>query len=150
MKGKRSGTSLRVILWLAVLSAFLTSGCPKTQETASPTTEGKTEPAEISKPEQVPPQAAAQLAEKPTPPAPKANQHLVSSGETLLDPAVPRDAKLFQGRLAGLGLYRGAIDGVWGRNSRAALRAFKEKNSLGDPESWDKETKIQVFRETGK
>jgi peptidoglycan hydrolase-like protein with peptidoglycan-binding domain len=74
----------------------------------------------------------------------------VLSGGTLLDPAVPRDAKLIQGRLAGLGLYRGAIDGVWGRSSRAALRAFKERHSLGDPEAWDRDTQILLFRGTGK
>jgi peptidoglycan hydrolase-like protein with peptidoglycan-binding domain len=57
---------------------------------------------------------------------------------------------MIQTRLAELGLYKGAIDGKWGRGSRAALKAFKEKNALGDPETWDRETQILLFRETGK
>jgi len=150
MEDETSRIPARTILLLAVLFVFLATGCPKTQETASPTAEEKKEPPEIAKPEQVPLQAPAQPVEKPAPPAPESRQHLVLSGETLLDPTVPRDAKVIQGRLAELGLYRGAIDGVWGRNSRAALKAFKEKNSLGDPESWDRDTQILLFRETGK
>ena len=136
----------RAILLAAMLSVFLTSGCPKKQETASPPTEGKAEPVEAAKLEQVSPPVGIQPAEKPALPAPLASQHPVLSGETLLDPAVSRDAKLIQGRLAGLGFYRGTIDGVWGRNSRAALRAFKEKNALANPEEWDKDTQLLLFR----
>jgi peptidoglycan hydrolase-like protein with peptidoglycan-binding domain len=139
----------RAILLAAMLSVFLTSGCPKKQETASPPTEGKAEPVEAVKPEPVSPPPGTQPAEKPALPAPVASQHPVLSGETLLDPAVSRDAKLIQGRLAGLGFYRGTIDGVWGRNSRAALRAFKEKNALANPEDWDKDTQLLLFRDAG-
>jgi len=156
----------KVFFPVAIFCALLISGCPKTQETASPATEARKAPAEIARPGQAPPPPAAaqraaersaaaqpaapQPAEKPRPPAPESNQQVVLSGEALLDPSVPSDAKLIQGRLAELGLYRGAIDGAWGRNSRAALRAFKEKNSLGDPEAWDRDTQILLFRETGK
>ncbi len=149
MEGETSRIPGRTILLLAVVFAFLAAGCPKTQETPSPTAEEKKEPTEIAKPEQVAPRQvpSAPPVEKPAPPAPESSQHLVLSGETLLDPNVPPDAKVIQGRLAELGFYRGAMDGVWGKNSRAALKAFKEKNALADPETWDKETQVRLFRE---
>lgn len=68
----------------------------------------------------------------------------------MLDPASSPDAQMIQTRLAKLGLYKGAIDGKWGRMSRAALKSFKEKYSLGNPEDWDRETQIRLFRETGR
>jgi peptidoglycan hydrolase-like protein with peptidoglycan-binding domain len=139
----------RAILPVAIFSALLISGCPKTHETAPPVTDGKTATAEVATQEQQPAQSAVPPAEKPATPAPESNQSLVLNGETLLDPAVPRDAKLIQGRLAGLGFYRDAIDGVWGKNSRAALRAFKEKNALPNPEEWDKVTQLLLFRGEG-
>ena len=150
MEDETSRIPARTILLLAVLFVFLAAGCPKTQETASPTAEEKKEPPEIAKPEQVPLQAPAQPVEKPAPPTPAAGQHPVASGETLLDPAVPRDARMIQSRLAELGFYKAKIDGIWGRMSRAALKSFKEKNALGDPERWDKETQVLLFRDTGK
>jgi len=150
MEDETSRIPRRTILLLAVLFVFLASGCPKTQETASPTAEEKKEPAEIAKPEHVPPQAAVQPVERLATPTPAAGQHPVASGETLLDPAVPRDAKMIQTRLAELGFYKAKIDGIWGRMSRAALKSFKEKNALGDPERWDKETQVLLFRDTGK
>jgi peptidoglycan hydrolase-like protein with peptidoglycan-binding domain len=150
MEEETSGIPGRTILLLALLVALFTSGCPKKQEIASPVIEEKKEPAEIVRPEPTPPpQAPAPPAEKPSTPAPAATQDPVLSGETLLDPAVPRDAKLIQGRLAALGIYRGAIDGVWGRNSRTALKAFKEKNALRNSEDWDKETQLLLFRGPG-
>jgi peptidoglycan hydrolase-like protein with peptidoglycan-binding domain len=144
--GKKTRRILPSVIFLsAILSALLISGCPKKQETVSPTTEGKAETTEAAKPEPVSPPAGTPPAEKPVLPAPAASQHPVLTGETLLDPAVPYDAKLIQTRLADLGLYKGKIDGVWGRNSRAALKSFKEKSGLSDPERWDKETQIQLF-----
>jgi peptidoglycan hydrolase-like protein with peptidoglycan-binding domain len=139
----------RTILLVTLVVTLLASGCPKKQEIASPVAEEKKEAVEIVKTEPAPPQAAVAPAEKPAAPAAGSTQSLVLSGEALLDPAVPRDAKLIQGRLAGLGFYRGAIDGVWGKNSRAALRAFKEKNALANPEDWDKDTQLLLFRGAG-
>jgi peptidoglycan hydrolase-like protein with peptidoglycan-binding domain len=52
---------------------------------------------------------------------------------------------MIQIRLAELGLYRGPIDGIWGKGSRAALKALKEKNFLGNPDKWDKETRKLLF-----
>jgi peptidoglycan hydrolase-like protein with peptidoglycan-binding domain len=143
---------------VAIFCALLFSGCPKTQETPSPAAEATKQPAEIARPEPAappsvaapPPPAAPRPTETPKPQAQEPSQQRMLSGEALLDPAVPQDAKLIQGRLAELGLYRGAIDGVWGRNSRAALRAFKEKNALADPDVWDRDTQMFLFRETGK
>jgi peptidoglycan hydrolase-like protein with peptidoglycan-binding domain len=80
------------------------------------------------------------------PPTSEAMQKLISSGEILLNPGIPHDAKLVQTRLAELGLYKGSIDGKWGKGSQAALKAFKEKNSLKNPDLWDKETQMRLFR----
>jgi peptidoglycan hydrolase-like protein with peptidoglycan-binding domain len=66
--------------------------------------------------------------------------------ETLLDPALPHDAELIQGRLAELGLYRGAIDGKWGARSRAALKTFKARSGLPDTETWDPGTQAVLFK----
>ena len=74
----------------------------------------------------------------------------IASGAVLLDPSASQDAQTIQGRLAELGFYRGAIDGIWGAGSRAALRTFKEKSSLPNPEKWDKETQMLLFRSGGK
>jgi peptidoglycan hydrolase-like protein with peptidoglycan-binding domain len=54
---------------------------------------------------------------------------------------------MIQARLSELGLYKGSIDGIWGKGSQAALRAFKEQNSLSSPGKWDKETQMLLFRE---
>ena len=169
MEAKASAVFLRMSFLVAILSALLTAGCATTQETASPPVEERKEPAAVVKPEPIPPpQPAKKPVELPAPmpprasspapvptpvqppPAPEARPHPVASGEVLLDPAVSRDAHVIQVRLAELGFYKGAIDGKWGRGSRAALKSFKEKNALAEPESWDKETQILLFRETGR
>ena len=66
----------------------------------------------------------------------------------LLNPAVPEDARIIQTRLAELGFYDLPIDGIWGKGSRTALMAFKEKNSLGSSDTWDNETQTLLLRET--
>jgi peptidoglycan hydrolase-like protein with peptidoglycan-binding domain len=72
------------------------------------------------------------------------------TGVVFLNPSVSQDAQTIQGRLAELGLYSGAVDGIWAKDARAALRDFKEKNSLPDPEKWDKETQVHLFKGTSK
>jgi len=74
----------------------------------------------------------------------------IASGAVFLNPSDSQDVQTIQGRLAELGFYNGAIDGIWGSETRAALRAFKEKNSLPLPEKWDKETQMLLFREVRK
>ncbi len=161
MEDKTIRILLRMVLLVAITSQLLTSGCATKEQAAPPTAGG--EPSEVVKP-QMPPQASIQPIEKPAPqasaasqpaspprtgqapPPPQTTQHPVLSGEMLLDPAAPRDAQMIQSRLAELGLYKGAIDGKWGKVSRSALRSFKERNGLSDPESWNKETQILLFR----
>ena len=75
-------------------------------------------------------------------------QKLISSGLVLLNPSVPQDTKKIQTRLAELGLYSGAIDGIWGKGSQAGLKSFKKKQSLKNPDKWDKETQLLLFRGT--
>jgi peptidoglycan hydrolase-like protein with peptidoglycan-binding domain len=74
----------------------------------------------------------------------------LASGIVFLNPSDSQDAQTIQGRLAELGLYSGAVDGIWGKDSQDALRDFKEKNSLPNPEKWDKETQVRLFKGTSK
>jgi hypothetical protein len=83
--------------------------------------------------------SAASLAPKPT-------QDPIASGAVLLNPALPHDAQMIQTRLSKLGLYKAAIDGIWGKGSRAALRTFKLNSSLANPDKWDKETQMLLFK----
>jgi peptidoglycan hydrolase-like protein with peptidoglycan-binding domain len=62
--------------------------------------------------------------------------------------SVPQDTKKIQTRLAELGLYSGTIDGIWGKGSQASLKSFKKKQSLKNPDKWDKETQLLLFRGT--
>ncbi len=154
-----------VILLSVVLFAFLVSGCPKSKEAVAPGVEEKKEASEPAEPEeeaeesqpvQAPaaPPAPAQpeaprAAEKTPASAPEASEDPIASGEILLNPAFLQDAEKIQTRLADLGLYKAAIDGIWGKGSRAALKAFKQQNSLGSSDKWDKQTQIALFREAG-
>ena len=130
------------------LAAFVLSGCHRARKAPSDETikEGtETNPApqekgRSSKSSSPPGTTPASLASDSDP---------IATASTLLNPTVPSDAETIQKRLVELGLYRGPIDGIWGRGSRAGLKAFKEKNSLEDPEKWDKETQVLLFGGTG-
>jgi hypothetical protein len=50
-----------------------------------------------------------------------------------------------QSRLAQLGYLVGRPDGVWGRRSRDALRAFKAANGLVVDNFWDDATRATLF-----
>jgi peptidoglycan hydrolase-like protein with peptidoglycan-binding domain len=63
-----------------------------------------------------------------------------------LNPLNRTDAQLIQRRLAALGYYGGAGDGLWGVAARRALRAFKVANDLADDDEWDQMTE-QVLQE---
>jgi peptidoglycan hydrolase-like protein with peptidoglycan-binding domain len=80
--------------------------------------------------------------------APEPDQHPISSGSIILNPSEPSDAKKIQARLADLGLYEGVIDGIWGKGSREGLRLFKQEHALKNPDMWDKETQMLLFRGT--
>jgi len=81
-------------------------------------------------------------------PSSEPDQHPISSGAIILNPSDPSDAKKIQARLGDLGLYEGAIDGVWGKGSRAGLKLFKQEHALKNPDTWDKETQMLLFRGT--
>jgi peptidoglycan hydrolase-like protein with peptidoglycan-binding domain len=81
-------------------------------------------------------------------PAPESDQPPISSGAIVLNPSDPSDAKKIQARLGDLGLYEGVIDGIWGKGSRAGLRLFKQEHALKNPDIWDKETQMLLFRGT--
>ena len=144
---------------------FLISGCPKKQ-TVSPAEEKKESSEVVSTPQMtaqkptpgkptepsptasLTPSASTQPDQKAPPSGPEATEDPIVGGTILLDPALPQDAQIIQNRLAKLGLYQGAIDGVWGKMSRAALKSFKEQNSLGSSDQWDKETQVLLFHGT--
>ena len=129
----------RNLCWVSflvmVLSIILISGCPKSQQTV---------------PTETAPASAGGKKEAPGSVTPVAEEGPIASGLVLLNFAVSKDAKIIQSRLAELGLYQGAIDGIWGKLSRAALKSFKEQNSLENPGKWDKETQMLLFRGTNK
>jgi hypothetical protein len=133
----RRSSSYGVLFLIAVVSiSLLVSGCPKAKQSTTAPAEGKTE----GKPE-----ASGPVKTEGQPSSAKPIQELISSGSVLLNPDVQFDARLIQIGLQEAGLYKGNIDGLWGRGSRAALKAYKEKNSLANPEQWDKETQILLF-----
>jgi len=174
METKMNRNGWWMVFLSVILFAFLVSGCPKSKEAVAPITEEKKETSEsvaapqkteqeptAGKPASAPshpapatPAAPAQpkdpqVAEKAPSPAPEAPKDPIATGETLLDPAVPQDAEKIQSRLADLGLYKMPVDGIWGKGSRAALKVFKQQNSLGSSDKWDKETQMALFREAG-
>lgn len=74
---------------------------------------------------------------------------MIETGQRFLDPKNADDAKLIQARLADLGFYSAAIDGAFGKGSRAALAQFKQTNGLGGNGNWDLPTQQALFSGTG-
>lgn len=72
----------------------------------------------------------------------------LSTGAIQLSTSKSTDAKLIQKRLADLGLYNDRIDGMWGKNSKAALEEFKSQHQMADPQNWDMPAQIYLFQET--
>ena len=56
-------------------------------------------------------------------------------------------ATAVQRRLQELGFYRGIVDGLWGPQSRRALREFKRSAWLADDSNWDLETQSALMGE---
>jgi hypothetical protein len=80
-------------------------------------------------------------------PQPTTSGSLVSESPTrLLDLGNPLDAKVVQQHLISLGLYNGAIDGAFGKNSRAALRRFKELYAPPADDVWDLRTQQELLK----
>ena len=122
------------------------------------------QPAQPTRPsEEAPPSPELSWAEgadgaKPSPAMPSGNRPAAPAIETRLEPgtvAAPPSAVhnplnragavWLQDRLRALGYYRGSSDGVWGFNSRAALRAFKTQNGLPTDDKWDAATEAKLL-----
>lgn len=73
----------------------------------------------------------------------------LARGTILLDPKNSLAARLIQARLAELNYYTDRIDGIWGRNSRAALNRFKSNRQLTSPTTWDLSAQRELFKGTG-
>lgn len=63
----------------------------------------------------------------------------------LLDLNEKANAARVQQRLKDLKFLAGNVDGVWGKQSRAALKAFRIANLLGDDDLWDTETQERLL-----
>jgi len=175
MKNKRSKIFKRTFFSLVILSVLLLVGCAMVQKILSPRAPSKPETSPgvptATNPGQ---EMAAVNAEAPSPqpgqiaeetikaaPSPetkdvqKTEQSAVgtpvgpiAAGSVVLNPSVEKDAKIIQGRLTDLGLYKAGVDGIWGKGSQVALKKFKEKNSLSNPDKWDRETQLVLFKKT--
>lgn len=139
-----------------------------------PTTEAEIEPAERIDPKpaivdksssdqpvvtQVPPDAKnvetrndPYLPGSPAPslPAPQEIEPVLSGppptvSKPLLDLKDKANAARVQQRLKDLRFLTGNVDGVWGKQSRAALKAFRISNRLGDDDLWDAETQERLL-----
>jgi hypothetical protein len=65
-----------------------------------------------------------------------------------LNPNSFLDAVKIQRRLKELGYYNGTIDGIWGSESRSALRTAKRNNGFPDNSIWDIQTQEALFART--
>ncbi len=175
MKNKRSKISERIFFSLVILSVLLLVGCAMVQKIVSPPAPPKPETSQGAPPAPNPGQEMAavkaeapsrqpgQIAEEtikaaPSPetkdvqkteqPALGTPEDPIAAGVVVLNPSVAKDAKMIQERLSDLGLYKAGVDGIWGKGSRAALKKFKEKNSLRNPDKWDRETQLALFKKT--
>lgn len=73
----------------------------------------------------------------------------LGKGSVLLDPKNTLAARLIQTRLSELNYYKDRIDGIWGKNSRAALQHFKTERQLASPSMWDVQAQQELFKGTG-
>jgi hypothetical protein len=67
------------------------------------------------------------------------------SSSDLFDLSQPKDAERVQQRLIELGYLFGSADGIWGTQSRKALRDFRSDQALGEGDTWDLETQQKLF-----
>jgi Putative peptidoglycan binding domain len=78
------------------------------------------------------------------PPSPTANFVRVEDGAKQT-PQPTKDVDQIQRRLIELGYLGGLADGVWGRKSQMAFRAFKAANGLSADDQWDDITRARLF-----
>jgi peptidoglycan hydrolase-like protein with peptidoglycan-binding domain len=64
-------------------------------------------------------------------------------------PLNPDDAELLQEQLRVAGYYQSSPDGIWGMNSRNALRQFKAANGLPTDDIWDVATERALMGRLG-
>lgn len=69
--------------------------------------------------------------------------------DILLNPDFRENAKLIQARLYALGYYSGAIDGLFGKNSKRALQKFNQEYRKSDTVFWDIKTQKLLFEGSG-
>lgn len=67
---------------------------------------------------------------------------------TLMNLKTKADAKLVQQALAAQGLYKGKIDGLFGKRSKAALSRFRASMALPATPAWDLETQAALLPTT--
>lgn len=84
-----------------------------------------------------------------TPPAATIVKGPLESGKLFLNPKDKNEAILIQRRLSELGIYTGAIDGIFGKGSRTALARYKKNAGLGNDSNWDLPTQKALFSDTG-
>lgn len=70
----------------------------------------------------------------------KADTQPSKQNAALLSPANPADTRAVQSRLKELGLYRGKIDGIWGKHTQAAVDAFRRIRGISSNQKWDTAT----------
>jgi TolB-like protein len=63
----------------------------------------------------------------------------------LLDLKTKADAKRVQQALAAQGLYKGKIDGIWGKRSRAALARYRASMAMPATSNWDPATQAALL-----
>ena len=63
----------------------------------------------------------------------------------LLDLKVKADAKRVQHALAAQGLYKGKVDGIWGKRSKAALTRFRASLAMPATAEWDSATQAALL-----
>lgn len=74
----------------------------------------------------------------------------ISSGQTLLNPALRTDARLIQTRLKELGYYGGKVDGLFGKGSYRALENYSLSAGISGSGRWDLTLQKELFKGTGK
>jgi peptidoglycan hydrolase-like protein with peptidoglycan-binding domain len=73
-----------------------------------------------------------------------AEEHM-ALGRSSLNTSNRNDARVIQTRLAELGFYNMAIDGLWGQGSRTALQNFQRTKGLTASGEWNTQTQMILF-----
>ena len=78
-------------------------------------------------------------------PQPVASPPAAAEARLRRDPSDPEHGREIQRRLSILGHFRGEATGVWGPESRQALRRFKAAHRLAADDVWDEPTELALF-----